>query len=344
LDDISALRQITPATASAPATLFKPAAAYRFRWSKYPDTPIPPDEPWAHNPPDGAIIDYYLGGNTQGDAKLEIVEATGRVIRTYSSRDTSMAPADIGNTPAYWIRPTQVLSAAPGFHRFVWDVHYAPPAGTSSQPGNYPISATPGDTPREPRGPWAAPGQYTVRLTVGGKSYTAPLTIKMDPRIKTTPVALAQAHGMSVRLYDDIARDSAVAEHARVARDRLRAIRDLVAGNASLTDAIAAFDQQLVAVAGQTGGGGRRGGGGRGRGGAPGQPSFASINGELLQLMSLIEEADAEPTTQAAAAVRRAETEFDLLTTRWTTLRTTDLAVLNAKLKAAGQQPIAIPQ
>jgi photosystem II stability/assembly factor-like uncharacterized protein len=343
LDDIAPLRQISAATESTPATLFKPAAAYRFRWSKYPDTPIPPDEPWAHNPPDGAIIDYYLGSGSAGDAKLEIVEASGRVIRAYSSRDTSMAPADLGNTPAYWIRPTHVLSAAPGFHRFVWDVHYAPPAGTSAQPGNYPISATPGDTPREPRGPWAAPGLYTVRLTVGGTSSSAPLTIKMDPRVKTPATAIAHVHAMAVRLYDDIARDSAIVERARVAREQLRAVRDRVTGNASLADAITAFDQQLLAVAGQGGGGGRRGGGGgRGRGGAPGQQSFSTINGELMSLLNLLEDADAEPTSQAVAAVAKVEQEFVTLANQWTTLRTTELATLNAKLKAAGQQAIAI--
>jgi photosystem II stability/assembly factor-like uncharacterized protein len=343
LDDIAPLRQISASTGAAPVTLFNPAAAYRFRWSKYPDTPIPPDEPWAHNPPDGAIIDYHLGSGVSGDVKLEVVEASGRVIRTYSSRDTSMAPADLGNTPAYWIRPTQVLSAAPGFHRFVWDVHYAPPAGTSSQPGQYPISATPGDTPREPRGPWAAPGQYTVRLTAGGKAYTAPLTIKMDPRVKAPAAALAQAHAMAVRLYDDIARDSAIAEQARVARDQLRAARDRAAGNSSLVDAIAAFDQQIAAVVGQGGGGGRRGGGGgRGRGGAPGQTTFASINGDLMSLLNLLEDADAEPTSQATAAVAKIEQDYAALMSRWTALRTTELASLNTKLRAAGQQGITI--
>jgi hypothetical protein len=248
----------------------------------------------------------------------------------------------LGNTPAYWIRPTQVLSAAPGFHRFVWDVHFAPPAGTSSQPGNYPISATPGDTPREPRGPWAAPGQYTVRLTAGGKSYTAPLTIRMDPRVKTSATMLAQAHAMAVRLYDDIARDSAIVERARVVRAQLAAVRDRVAGNSSLLDAISGFEQQIVAIAGQGGGGGRRGGGGRGRGGAPGQPTFTSINGDLMSLLNLLEDADAEPTSQAVAAVARTEQEFAGLTARWNTLRTTDLAALNAKLRTAGQQTITI--
>src|SRR5207247_697411 len=90
LDDIAPLRQLSASTASQAAVLFKPAQTLRFRWSKYPDTPIPPDEPRAENPPDGAIIDYYVGDNTTGVAKLEIVEIGGRVIRTYSSRDTAM--------------------------------------------------------------------------------------------------------------------------------------------------------------------------------------------------------------------------------------------------------------
>jgi hypothetical protein len=182
-----------------------------------------------------------------------------------------------------------------------------------------------------------------VRLTVGGKSYSAPLTIKMDPRVKTPAAALAQAHAMAVRLYDDIARDSAIVERARVAREQLRAIRDRATGNASLADAITAFDQQLLVVAGQGGGGGRRGGGGgRGRGGAPGQQSFSTINGELMSLLNLLEDADAEPTSQAVAAVVKVEQEFATLMNRWTTLRTTELAALNAKLNAAGQQAIVI--
>jgi photosystem II stability/assembly factor-like uncharacterized protein len=345
LDDVASLRQITPATPAAPAVLFKPAAAYRFRWSKYTDTPLPPDEPSGLNPPDGAIIDYYVGANSSGDATLEILDPSGRVIRTYSSRDTSMAPADLGNTPAYWIRPTHVLSAAPGFHRFVWDLHYAPPAGTSSQPGQYPISATPHDTPREPRGPWAMPGQHTARLTIGGKSYAQTFTITMDPRIKTPAASIAQEHIMAVALFDDIARDSSVVAQAQALRGKLRATRD-AANNPSLTEAINAYDEKLVALAGQGGGGGRRGGGGgggRGRGGAGAQPSFASINGELMTMLTLIEDADAEPTTQATAAVRAVQHDFDALSARWTAMRTTELTALNAKLKAAGQAVIIVP-
>jgi photosystem II stability/assembly factor-like uncharacterized protein len=337
LDDVAALRQLSANTAATPATLFRPAAAYRFRWSKYPDTPIPPDEPWAQNPPDGAIIDYYLGTDA-GDAHLEILERNGRVIRAYSSRDTSMAPTDVGNTPAYWIRPTRVLSSAAGFHRFVWDLHYPAPAGTSAQPGQYPISATPHDTPREPRGPWVLPGEYMVRLTARGKTYTQPLRVKMDPRVKSPPAAIAHEHALAIALFDDMARDSVVVSQLRALQGQLRAARDR-ANNQALTQAIATYDDTIVRLAGQ-GGSGRRGGGGRG--GPSAQPSFTSLQGELLMLLGVLEEADAEPTAPTLAAVRIAQQEFDALLARWNRLRTSELAALNAKLRAAGQQVISV--
>ena len=339
LDDIASLRQLTAATERGDATLFKPAAAYRFRWSKYTDTPLPPDEPYGQNPPDGAIIDYHLGTNVRGDATLEIRDPSGRVIRTYSSRDTSMAPADLGNVPAYWIRPTQVLSAAPGFHRFVWDMHYAPPAGTSTQPGQYPISATPHDTPREPRGPRAAPGEHSVRLIVGGKTYVQAFTVKMDPRVRTPAAIIAQTHATAVALFDAIARDSAIVARADAARNQLREARGR---SARLGGDIDAFDAALVAIVGQGGGGGRGGGRGRGGGGAAGEPTYRAINAELSTLLALLEQADAEPTTQAMTAVRNAQRDFASLNARWARLRTTELAALNAKLRAAGQQPIVI--
>ena len=216
LDDIAALRQLSASTASTPATLFKPACRVSLsleQVSRHADSAGRTVRPESARRRDHRLLPRRRTRAAMRRSRSS--NRAGRVIRRYSSRDTSMAPEDIGNTPRYWIRPTQVLSAAPGFHRFVWDLHYAPPAGTSSQPGNYPISATPHDTPREPRGPWAIPGQYTVRLTVGGKSYSQTLTIRMDPRVKTPPAAIAQEHAMAVSLFDGIALDSAAVAQAR---------------------------------------------------------------------------------------------------------------------------------
>jgi hypothetical protein len=274
---------------------------------------------------------------------LEILDASNRVIRRYSSRDTSMAPADLGETPSYWIRTTKVLSSAQGFHRFVWDLHYSPPAGTSAQPGQYPISAVPFDTPREPRGPLAIAGSYRVRLTVGDKTQKQMLTLKMDPRVKTPPEVLARQHALAVALWDDIARDSATASQIRDLRAKVGEARGRT--DASLAQTLSTYDGQLGMLAGQ-GGGGRRGGGGGGAGGAPAggrggrgavtQPSIASTNAELLSALSLLDEADTELTPQGMATVLDAKRTADAVNARWTILRTTELAGVNAKLRAAG--------
>jgi hypothetical protein len=165
--------------------------------------------------------------------------------------------------------------------------------------------------------------------------------VKMDPRVKTPAGVIAQTHITAVALWDAMARDSAIVARSDVLRNQLRDARGR-SSDAALGGAIDAFDAALVSLVGQGAGGGRGGGRGRG-GGAPGaQTTFRSINGELLTLLALFEQSDGEPTTQAMTAVRNAQRDFALLTSRWDRLRTTDLVALNAKLRAAGQQTISI--
>jgi hypothetical protein len=100
-------------------------------------------------------------------------------------------------------------------HRFVWDLHY--PAPKVLEHG-YPISAVPGNTPREPRGPWAPPGKYTVRLTAGGRTLSQPLVVKMDPRLKTPPAALRQQFELSMKIAAALDEEFAALEEVRAAR------------------------------------------------------------------------------------------------------------------------------
>ena len=165
LDGIATLRQIDAKTFDAGAVLFKPGAAIRFEWNKNTDTPLAPWEPAGQNPPDGAILEYFLKQASSGPVTLEILDAAGGLVRRYASTDKAPEIRDEGNVPYYWIRPTRILSADAGLHRFVWDMHYPPPAGTTP---SYSIAATPGDTAADPKGPWVAPGTYTVKLTANG--------------------------------------------------------------------------------------------------------------------------------------------------------------------------------
>jgi photosystem II stability/assembly factor-like uncharacterized protein len=197
LDDITPLRQITASVVEAPAYLFRPPVAWRFRWNKNTDTPLPPDEPAMPNPPDGVTISYHLGPDTTGPVTLEIIELEGGVIRRYSSEDPPPPPVEAPNLPDYWIRPDQSLAATPGLHRFVWDLRYTPPAVTSF---GYPIAAIAGNTPRTPQGIWVMPGTYQVRLTVGDQVYRQAVTVRMDPRVSTSVADLTVQLKLSRRV------------------------------------------------------------------------------------------------------------------------------------------------
>ncbi len=199
LDDVTPLRQVQADTSSKALHVFTPGAAWRVRWNMNTDTPLPPDEPRGQNPPEGAIIDYWLGSGAAGPARLEILDRAGHVVRKYASTDAGYAPKDVGNWPGYWQRPVRPLPARPGMHRVTWDLHCA---GLEIEPRTYPIAAVPGNTPAEPRGPWALPGTYTVRLTANGETATAPLTVRMDPRVAIPAGALEEQFTLSSRLAD----------------------------------------------------------------------------------------------------------------------------------------------
>ena len=204
LDDITPLRQLAESMAKSDAYLFKPEAAYRVRRSTNPDTPIPPDEPAGQNPPDGAILDYFLTQPASGPVTLEIVDAQGKLVRRFSSTDkpeVTQAELEKQLIPLYWIRMPKILSASAGMHRWVWDLHYPSPASLQH---TYPISAVPYDTPRTPQGPIALPGEYTTRLAVNGHTFTASLTLKMDPRVTASPADLEKQFDLEMRLASEL--------------------------------------------------------------------------------------------------------------------------------------------
>ncbi len=203
LDDLTPLRQVNARLLAAHALLYEPQPATRVRWNMNTDTPLPPDEPAGQNPPDGAIIDYWLRAPVSGPVTLEISDAAGRVVRQYSSEDVPTPVTDEGNVPANWIRPAAIPAKTAGMHRFVWDLHYPAPATDAF---SFPIAAVPRDTPRQPAGPWVLPGRYTVTLTAGPVRATQPLVVRMDPRVKTPAAALDDQFTLSMRVYDAIAR------------------------------------------------------------------------------------------------------------------------------------------
>ena len=194
LDNITPLRQLK-VNAPTATTLYKPQQAIRVRWNMNTDTPLPPEEAAGENPPDGAVIDYYLNNNEE-EVQLDILNDKGTLIRRFSNMDTLYKIPDV-NIPLYWIRPQQILAAKQGAHRFLWDMKYTP----LNVPVEYPMTAVIHNTAPVATAPWVMPGNYTVKLTVKGKVYTQNLAIKMDPRVKTPIAQLQKQHDLSVICY-----------------------------------------------------------------------------------------------------------------------------------------------
>ncbi|MBI2682153.1 MAG: glycoside hydrolase [Acidobacteriales bacterium] len=329
LDDITPLRQITDEVANADAFLYKPQATVRARRSLNTDTPLPPEEPAGKNPPDGAILDYWLKADTPGPMTLEIWDSKGGLVRRFASTDPPELMLEGVPVPAFWVRPPQILSTAAGMHRFVWDLHYPPPAVLEFE---YPISAVPHDTPRWPQGPSAVPGEYTVKLTVGGRSFTQPLTIKMDPRVKTPPEGLAAQFELLRKINAALRVDHESLMDVRAVRILLKSAREKTkASNVELVKAIDTLDAALSSLeSGRTGAGYAAEG-------------LEKLNGRLRSLIEVVDSSDVAPTKQAVAVYDEVQQAVDSLVSRWSDLKAKDIPALNAQLKKAHLSAVTPP-
>ncbi|HKJ91710.1 MAG TPA: hypothetical protein VJ957_01025, partial [Longimicrobiales bacterium] len=374
LDDMTPIREMTPDIASKDAYLFKPETATRVRWDTNTDTPLPADEPAAENPPDGAVIDYWLKSDVKGPVTLEILGAGGEmrgrperreggeageggeggemgegggffgggmggmgggqqgpgemVIRRYTSGHpigfTDSASLDV---PTYWLRAPQEISTKAGLHRFVWDLHYTPLPGGR---GGLPIAAVPHNTVPSPNSPWVAPGTYTVRLTVGDKSYTQPITVRMDPRIKTAPSALQQQATLALEMYRGAMRAQGSIRMLSHVRQEVQDRAGKAKGG--LVDSLKAWDARADSLIGQSGGGYYGDGG-----------DESTLNGlyrGLGMMMSRLEATDAAPMDRLVAASVTQQAAMESVMSKLGKLMGPDLKSLNDQLKKAKLEEI----
>lgn len=321
LDNITPLRQFDSKNESR---LFAPQTAVRVRWNLNTDTPLPPDEPAGENPPDGAMIDYYLNKPAK-DVELEIKNDKGEIVRRYRSEDKLPPVKDTNNVPAYWIRPPQDLSLAVGMHRFLWDLHYRPVPGIVP---DYPIAAVYRNTAPISTAPWVLPGKYSVTLKVDGKPYTQPLTVKMDPRVKTSFAELQKQFDMSKRLYD--------------ARLKLEPINEKLAGLAAqlddakkrgikepLVSQIDALNKKLAELSGlET----RR----------PGSQLSLGVVDRLATLFDKLQEVDFGPVPNVLAAANDVLRDSGSIVERWRTIEDKDFPVIKQQFKENGLPDLSL--
>lgn len=210
LDDVEPLRE---AAAAGSVHLFKPVTAYRLRRDTWTDTPFPPEEPAGENPPDGAILDYFLPHDARVPLTLAIYDSRGHLVRRYSSTDQPVPIVPEITVPTYWVQRTRAPGTNAGMHRFLWNYRYSDPESVRH---DYPISAIYEDTPRVPQGVLALPGRYTVKLTVDGRTYTQPLTLRMDPRVPVTTQALHEQYVLAQRIVTLMAQTASNKKLARL--------------------------------------------------------------------------------------------------------------------------------
>ncbi len=292
LDNITPLRQMAKASIKESVVLFKPQTAIRVRWNMNTDTPLPQEEPAGQNPPDGAIIDYYLKEKNNGVVQLEIKDASGKTVRKFSSDDKPY-PIPPNNVPTYWLRPQQILSGDAGAHRFLWDMHYTP---LNNIP-NYPIAAIEYNTAPTPTSPWVIPGTYFATLTVNGKSITQSFIVSIDPRVKTPVKDLQQQFNYSLLCYE---------KHIEVKK-----LMDEIEKYSMKQDISAETKQQLTSMIGRAG---------RRRGGSA-STSLGSLASSYESLMENIQGADMAPTDTMIKTVNDLNDLFEVLKKNWNSIK-----------------------
>jgi photosystem II stability/assembly factor-like uncharacterized protein len=332
LDDISPLRELNATVATESVHLFRPATAIRIRKNEAHDTPLPPETPAGKNPPAGAIIDFSLASVPAGEVTLEILDPRGGLVRKYSTNDQQRPLDETQAFPTYWFRPPFPLSKKIGLNRFVWDLRYERPRTLRY---GYSIAAAFGeDAIMVPEGPLVVPGNYQVKLTVAGQSYTAPIEVKMDPRVKVASLALSQQVALEKRIVEAMNQSFAAVQQISGLRDQLKAVLSQLkpgTADATLVEATSALDKkaaELIAVEEQY---------------PPvGIVSAASVNGALGSLLRLVEGADAAPTAQANETFIIYKRLLDQQLAKWDQLKAKDIPTLNELLRQRQMKTIEV--
>ncbi len=320
LDSIAPLRQLTAAMASEPAHLFAPGTATRTRMGHMQ----PRRYPIGENPMEGAYIYYWLKEAPKEPAKLEVLDGQGKVIRKFSSEVKKKAEEkdEFDTDPE-----VEHIPAEAGMNRFVWDLRYEPPAK---------IPAAVYDNGK-PEGPLALPGALQVRLTVAGKSYTAPIEIKMDPRVKTSSDDLRAQFDLLLKLRDREDEMNKAILGIRDLRSQLQSLekrlgaaeetKSVVSSGAELRKKIAIVEEELIQV------------------NATAQEDEANyptkLNSKLGYLTGVVDSADTAPTESALAVFAALDKQVEAQLVRWREVVSKDLPALNEAMRKANVPSVA---
>jgi photosystem II stability/assembly factor-like uncharacterized protein len=367
LDDLTPLHSLADGTANG-AQLLPPRPAQRFKtYGRFGDAALPAKSygrvggmlatnyqraqpnggtqtqflDAGQNPPDGVIVHYFLPSVPKERLTLTFKDAAGNVVREFSSARSAPEPTEgaagaegmeasdaQGETPTAADKESLKLPAAQGLNRFVWNMRY--PSATAletSDPVNNPLTMTPDQL----FGPVAAPGTYSVELTVDGKTLTQPCEIQADPRVAGTQKDLQAQFDLLLQIRDKQSETHAMVNQLRAAREQARAWGKRTQ-DADLKAAAAALDAKLLKIETELA-----------------QPQANSprmfpngLNEKLAALPGMISNADTRPAKQYYDVFKKLSGEIDEQIKLANEAFKTDVQAFNAQASKAGAVGVVV--
>jgi hypothetical protein len=309
LDDITPLEQIGAEVGDGSAHLFRPEAATRLRFDVNQDTPFPPEVPHGPNPPDGAVIDYYLPHPAK-TVELQVLDSDGKLVRSYSNAPIPPLDQPLPPVQSMWLRPRLPLPATAGAHRVTWDLRYPTPPAIRFSYGET-MGAVPGDTPFTPEGPLAVPGNYTIKLIVDGATYAQQLAVKEDPRVGDSPEVMdgmQKQLALAQNIVAVLAASKAAYEQGKALEAKLGSAKALQESVAKLTGT---FDEAAIGLSGSN----------YAVPPVKGTVTFARTNGQASALLHFVDYlSDRAPVPSQYATYQQLCTDFNATATAWQAL------------------------
>ena len=317
LDNITPLRQTADVHETEP-WLYRPAAVVRIDNAGFMGTPLPPEEPTAENPPNGAMIDYFFPGPA-GHVKLEIFDAKHELVRSFSSdtaRQAQHPPVPIAER---WLLRPPVLDTTAGMHRFVWNLAWGTEVADSGDEEEY----------AAPRGPRAAPGDYEVRLTTDGKVFTQPLHVTMDPRSTATPEDLAQQVKLGRQIFTEALDARKAVSAIRKIQKQLSDLQPKLQQDAALKASADIASDELKTIV---------------NGGSSSEMGLDKASTGLSAALRVVESSDRPVPAQALEVYHESSAAAKIALAKWDDFKSKRLPELNRQLEGAGLPRFAIAQ
>jgi len=324
LDDITPLRQTNAQSAQADMILYQPQTALRLHYPEEFDK----RQPVGDNPPPGAIIDYYFKAAPKDEVTLDVLDAQGKAVRHFSSKEKKEA-----EQPPEWpdrVERVKTIPANEGMNRFAWDLRY-------NDPVQIPDAFYSGTGPK---GPLAIPGDYRVKLTVAGKSQTAPLKLVIDPRTKGSEAAVQKQFSLSMQVNDRISQLHQAVNEIRDLKSQIKNLHLRFDEDERLKPALNAADdlehkmfdveQQLIQVNMK---------------GSEANLAFPSMLNERFDAFShSIEGSDSAPTKSQLDVFQTLSGQLDAQLKKWQQIKSDDVTRVSGMIRQANLPALIITE